>query len=121
MEIGKKIEYLKKNVIQNIKNLKKKHSIIVGYGAPAKASTALNYFNIKNEINFIVEDNELKHGKFIPGVNIAIVSKENIKDKDTAILILAWNFFDEIKKKNKNLSNNFINIKSLEKKIKQVK
>jgi nucleoside-diphosphate-sugar epimerase/dTDP-4-dehydrorhamnose 3,5-epimerase-like enzyme len=116
VDFGKKIEHLKKNVIQNIKNLKKKHSIIVGYGAPAKASTALNYFNIKDEINFIVEDNQLKHGKFIPGVNIPIVSKDNIKDKDTAILILAWNFFDEIKKKNKNLSNNFINIKSLEKK-----
>ena len=118
VDFGKKIEHLKKNVIQNIKNLKKKHSIIVGYGAPAKASTALNYFNIKDEINFIVEDNQLKHGKFIPGVNIPIVSKDNIKDKDTVILVLAWNFFDEIKKKNKNLSNNFINIKSLEKKIK---
>ncbi|MDC6470259.1 NAD-dependent epimerase/dehydratase family protein [Candidatus Pelagibacter sp. Uisw_099_02] len=116
LDFGKKIENLKKEVIKNLKNLKKKYPNIVGYGAPAKASTALNYFNIKNEIDFIVEDNPLKHGKFIPGVNIPIVSKEKVKDKNSAILVLAWNFFDEIEKNNTNLSNSFINIKSLEKK-----
>ena len=76
---------------------------------------SLNYFNIKEEINFIVEDNELKHGKFVPGVKIPIVSKEKIKDKESPVLVLAWNFFDDIKKNNKDLAKNFINIKSLEK------
>jgi dTDP-4-dehydrorhamnose 3,5-epimerase-like enzyme/SAM-dependent methyltransferase len=116
LDFGKKVENLKKEVVKNLKNLKKKYLNIVGYGAPAKASTTLNYFNIKEEIEFIVEDNPLKHGKFIPGVNISIVSKKKIKDKNSAILVLAWNFFDEIKKDNTNLSNSFINIKSLEKK-----
>ena len=115
LDFGKKIENLKKKVIKNLKDLKKKYPNIIGYGAPAKASTALNYFNIKNEIDFIVEDNPLKHGKFIPGVNIPIVSKEKIKNKNSAILVLAWNFFDEIEKNNTNLSNSFINIKTLEK------
>jgi len=115
LDFGKKIEGLKKEVIKNLINLKKDYPNIVGYGAPAKATTSLNYFNIKNEIDFIVEDNPLKHGKFIPGVNIPIYSKEKIKDKDYAILVLAWNFFDEIEKNNINLSNNFINIKTLEK------
>ena len=45
-----------------------------------------------------------------------MLSKERIKDKDSLILVLAWNFFDEIKKNNKDLSNNFINIKELENK-----
>ena len=116
LDFGKKVENLKKEVVKNLKNLKKRYTNIVGYGAPAKASTTLNYFNIKEEIDFIVEDNPLKHGKFIPGVNISIVSKKKIKDKNSAILVLAWNFFDEIKKDNTNLSNSFINIKSLEKK-----
>ena len=115
LDFGKKIESLKKKVIKNLKDLKKKYPNIIGYGAPAKASTALNYFSIKNEIDFIVEDNPLKHGKFIPGVNIPIVSKEKIKNKNSAILVLAWNFFDEIEKNNTNLSNSFINIKTLEK------
>tara|TARA_B110000438_G_C15819196_1_gene653463 strand:- start:389 stop:2941 length:2553 start_codon:yes stop_codon:yes gene_type:complete len=112
---GKKIQELKKNVTKNITEIKKKYGKIVGYGSPAKATTALNFFNIKEEIDFIVEDNKLKHDKFVPGVNIPIVSKEKIKDKRMPILVLAWNFFDEIKKNNKEISDNFINIKSLEK------
>ncbi len=116
LEFGKKVENLKKEVTKNLENLKKKYHSIVGYGAPAKATTALNYFNIKSEIDFIVEDNPLKHGKFVPGVNIAILPKEKIKDKKSLILVLAWNFFEEIKKNNANITNDFINIKSLEKK-----
>jgi hypothetical protein len=94
--------------------LEEKYSSIIGYGAPAKATTALNFFNINKEIDYIIEDNKLKHGKYIPGVNIKIVPKEEIKNKDQAILVLAWNFFDEIKKNNKDLKNNFISIKNLE-------
>ena len=41
--------------------------------------------------------------------------KKKIKKKVSQILVLAWNFFDEIKKNNTNLSENFINIKDLEK------
>ena len=114
LNFGKKIEKLKKLVVKNIKKLKKKHPIIIGYGAPAKATTALNYFNINKEISYIIEDNELKHGKFVPGVKIPIYSKKKIKEKNALILVLAWNFFDEIKKNNKTLSKNIINIKSLE-------
>jgi nucleoside-diphosphate-sugar epimerase/dTDP-4-dehydrorhamnose 3,5-epimerase-like enzyme len=116
LDFGKKVENLKKEVVKNLKNLKKKYPNIVGYGAPAKASTTLNYFNIKEEIDFIVEDNLLKHGKFIPGVNIPIYPKSKINDKDVAILVLAWNYYEEIKRNNSLISNNFINIKSLEKK-----
>ena len=52
---------------------------IIGYGAPAKATTALNFFGIKDQIDFIVEDNNLKHNKFIPGVNIQLNLKKNFK------------------------------------------
>ena len=113
LDFGKKVENLKAAVIKNIKNLKQKYKKIIGYGAPAKASTALNYFNIKEEINFIVEDNKLKHGKFIPGVNIPIVSKKKIQNSQPLILVLAWNFFDEIKKNNKVLTKKFISLKEL--------
>jgi uncharacterized protein YbaA (DUF1428 family) len=41
-------------------------------------------------------------------------SKEKIKDKESLIVVLAWNFYDEIKKNNSNIANNFISIKSLE-------
>ena len=114
-DFGKKVYKIRENVIKNIKKIKKNGVNIIGYGAPAKATTALNFFNISKEIDYIVEDNKLKQGKYVPGVNIKITSKKEIKDKNKAILVLAWNFFDEIKKNNNNLSNNFINIKTLEK------
>ena len=109
-----KILKIKKNVLNNIKNLKNETNSIIGYGAPAKATTALNFFGISEEIDFIIEDNKLKHNKYVPGVNIPIYSKDKIKNNKSPILVLAWNFFREIKKNNKDLTNRFINIKSLE-------
>jgi nucleoside-diphosphate-sugar epimerase len=114
-DFGKKVYKIRENVINNIKALKEKRVKIVGYGSPAKASTALNFFGISKEIDFIVEDNKLKHGKFIPGVKIPIKSKSSVTTKDKTILVLAWNFFNEIKNNNKDLSKKFINIKELEK------
>ena len=87
---------------------------MIGYGSPAKATTALNFFGVSDEIEFIVEDNKLKHGKFIPGVKIPIVGKENILNKNSTILVLAWNFFVDIKENNSELSNEFVSIKDLE-------
>ena len=113
-KFGQKIYKIRNNVIKNIANLKKNNKKIIGYGSPAKATTALNFFNVTNSIEFVVEDNKLKQGKFIPGVKIPIKNKSAIREKDNVILVLAWNFFKEIKKNNINLSNKFINIKDLE-------
>ena len=74
----------------------------------------MNFFGVTNEIDFIVEDNKLKHNKFVPGVRIPIKKKSEIKDKKNTIVVLAWNFFKDIKNNNFNLSNKFINIKDLE-------
>ena len=111
---AEKIYKIKKNVKQNIKNLLSDRKRIIGYGSPAKATTALNFYGISNDIDFIIEDNKLKHGKFIPGVKIPIKSKKNVSSKDSTILVLAWNFFNDIKENNSDLSNEFINIKDLE-------
>ena len=111
---GEKVYKIRENVFQNIKKLKEKNNLIIGYGAPAKATTALNFFGISKEINFIVEDNKLKHNKFIPGVKIPIRSKAVIKNKKNSLIVLAWNFYEDIKKNNLKLSDNFINIKDLE-------
>ena len=112
---GKKINKLKETVVKNINKLKKINKKIIGFGAPAKATTALNFFGIFNQIDYVIEDNKLKHNKFIPGVLIPIKDKKNFKEKNALILVLAWNFYNEIKKNNLNLSTNFVNIKDLEK------
>ena len=114
-KFAEKIYTIKKNVTINIKKIKKNNKKIIGYGSPAKATTSLNFFNITDDIEYIIEDNKFKHGKFVPGVKIPILKKSTLKNKDITILVLAWNFFNEIKENNKNLSNNFINIKELEK------
>ncbi len=111
---GKKVYKIRENIIKNFNELKKNGKKIIGYGAPAKATTALNFYGISNQIDFIVEDNSLKHNKFIPGVKIPIKSKKFIKDNKNTMVVLAWNFFNDIKKNNSNLSKNIINIKELE-------
>ena len=110
-----KILQMKRNVRNNLNKLLNTHNEIVGYGSPAKATTALNYFGISKEIKYIIEDNKLKHGKFIPGVKIPIISKKNLKTNPKCILVLAWNFFDEIKNKNQALTKNFVSISDLKK------
>ena len=113
-EFSKKVYKIRDNIRKNILKLKSNNSKIIGYASPAKATTALNFFGISNEIECIVEDNKLKHGKFLPGMNILITSKTKIKKKPDYALVLAWNFFDEIKKKNSDLAHKFISIKDLE-------
>ena len=113
-KFGEEVYKIRENVRKNIKRLKNQNKNIIGYGAPAKATTALNFFGISEEIDFIVEDNNLKHNKFVPGVKIKIKEKSYIKNKKNTILVLAWNFFEEIKKNNLNLSDHFTNIKDLE-------
>ena len=113
-KFGEKVYKIRENVKKNIKKLKNKNNKLIGYGAPAKATTALNFFGISKELDFIVEDNRLKHNKFIPGVKIPIKNKSEIKNKKNTLIVLAWNFYKDIKKNNSELSENFINIKDLE-------
>lgn len=119
LDFGKRVENAKNNVVNNIKKLKQAGISIVGYGSPAKATTALNYFGITNkQIDYIIEDNQLKHNKIVPGVNIPIYSKEKVElNLPDIILVLAWNFFEEVKTNNKKLIDlgvRFVNIKELQ-------
>ncbi len=113
-KFAEKIYKIRDNVRKNINKIKEQNKLIVGYGSPAKATTALNFFGLSEEIDFIVEDNKLKHGKFLPGMNIPIKAKKEIIKKPDYMLVLAWNFFDEIKKNNEDLADKFINIKDME-------
>ena len=111
---AKNVYRIRDNVRKNISKLTKGDTKIIGYGSPAKATTALNFFGISNEIEYIVEDNKLKQGKFLPGMKIPITSKNNVKGKPDYALVLAWNFLEEIKKNNTDLAHKFVSIKDLE-------
>jgi len=114
-KFSKKVEIMKNNVIKNMEVLKKNNKMIVGFGAPAKATTYINYFNIEKYFDYILEDNNLKNEKYIPGTKIKIISPKKIKNKVDCLIVLAWNFFKEIKNKHKNIFNQIISIKDLEK------
>jgi nucleoside-diphosphate-sugar epimerase/SAM-dependent methyltransferase/quercetin dioxygenase-like cupin family protein len=119
LDFAKRVEAAKANVNKNIKALKDQGLTLVGYGSPAKATTSLNYYGItSNEIDYIVEDNQLKHNKILPGVKIPIYSKDKLNEKlPDVIIVMAWNFVEEIKKNNQDLIDKgvkFISIKDLQ-------
>ena len=114
-DFAKKVESTRERVNSKIKKLKDEGNIIYGYGAPAKATTLLNYYGITNkEIDLIIEDNKFKHNKYIPGIKISIMQKEEgMFLKPDKILVFAWNFINEIKENNKDFRAEFISIKDL--------
>lgn len=71
---------------------------VVGYGAPGKGNTMLNYCGIRTDfLDFTVDMNPYKHGRFTPGTHIPIFAPEKIDEvKPDYILILPWNLKDEI-------------------------
>jgi hypothetical protein len=95
-----------------IKNLSKKNKIF-GYGASARSSTLLNFCNLNSsKIEFIIDQNSLKHNLYTPGTNIPIYSfkKAQKKIRDKTMVLLAWNFKNEIINymKNKKFKNKII-------------
>jgi hypothetical protein len=105
-DFADKIYSIRDGLQKFVKKLKSEGKTIVGYGAPAKATTLLNFCGIDSSyIDYIVEDNPLKKGYMVPGVRIPIMGKEEIeKTGPDYIAILAWNFADEILKKNQSYS-----------------
>jgi cyclopropane fatty-acyl-phospholipid synthase-like methyltransferase len=78
--------------------VKNENKSIVGYGAPAKATTMLNYCGIKKDfLEYTVDINPNKQNHFLPGTNIPIFAPKKIfQTKPDYVLILAWNLKNEI-------------------------
>jgi len=81
--------------------LKNQGKTIVGYGAPAKATILLNYCRIDNSIiDFLSDSTPIKQGKYVPGVDIPIVSPEKFHEsKPDYAVMFAWNYEREILEK----------------------
>ncbi len=79
-------------------DLAAKERRIAGYGAAAKASTLLNYCGIdRTVLDYIVDRSPLKQGLYTPGGRIPVRAPEVLlEDRPDAVLLLAWNFADEI-------------------------
>jgi SAM-dependent methyltransferase len=95
---GRRVEADKRQILGFLIGLKRDGLRIVGYGAPAKGNTLLNYCGIRRDfIDYTCDLNPHKQGHFLPGSHIPIRSPEAIReDKPDIVLILPWNLKDEI-------------------------
>jgi SAM-dependent methyltransferase len=98
LSFGKKVEEAKRTLLEFLIKVKRDGKSIAGYGAPGKGNTLLNYCGIRPDfIDFTVDRNPYKHGKYTPGTHIPIYDPDKIiEKKPDYILILPWNLQDEI-------------------------
>lgn len=95
---SEQVKDTKRKILKLLIDLKNQNKIITGYGAPGKGNTLLNYCGIRSDmIDFTVDRNPYKHGKYLPGTHIPIFAPEYTqKVKPDYQFILPWNFKEEI-------------------------
>jgi SAM-dependent methyltransferase len=95
---GRRVEADKRQILDFLIDLKRQGLRIVGYGAPAKGNTLLNYCGVRRDfIEYTCDLNPHKQGHFLPGSHIPIRSPDAIReDRPDVVLILPWNLKDEI-------------------------
>ena len=98
LDYGERVAADKRSILATLVALKDEGKRIVGYGAPAKGNTLLNYCGIGPDfLDYTVDLNPHKQGHLLPGTHIPIRSPEAIReDQPDVVLILPWNLKDEI-------------------------
>ena len=93
-----KVQSVKRNLLQLLIGLKNEGKKIVGYGAPAKGNTLLNYCGIRTDfLDYTVDRSPYKQNCYLPGSRIPIKHPDQIrKDRPDYVLILPWNIKEEI-------------------------
>jgi len=93
-----KVKATKRDILDFLIGLKRSGKRIVGYGAPGKGNTLLNYCGIRTDfLDYTVDRNPYKQGKFTPGTHIPIYAPERVREtKPDYVLILPWNWREEI-------------------------
>jgi SAM-dependent methyltransferase len=88
----------KRRLLEFLINVKRAGRHIAGYGAPGKGNTLLNYCGIRADfLDYTVDRNPYKHGRFLPGTHIPIHAPEKLRQtRPDYVLILPWNLKDEI-------------------------
>jgi hypothetical protein len=95
---AEQVKETKRKVLEFLIQAKRDGKQVVGYGAPGKGNTMLNYCGVGQDfIDYVVDRNPYKHGKFLPGTHIPVFAPERIAEtKPDYVLILPWNLKDEI-------------------------
>ncbi len=95
---GEQVKETKRKLLSFLIEKRSEGKKIVGYGAPGKGNTLLNYCGIRTDfLDFTVDRNPYKQGMFLPGTHIPIYHPDKIAEaKPDYVFILPWNFKDEI-------------------------
>jgi cyclopropane fatty-acyl-phospholipid synthase-like methyltransferase len=98
LHFAEQVAETKRRLLAFLVAAKNEGKIIVGYGAPAKGNTLLNYCGIRSDfLDYTVDRSPYKQGYYLPGVRIPIFSPDMIKKtKPDYVLILPWNIKDEV-------------------------
>lgn len=98
LSFGLRVEETKRKLLTFLIAAKEKGKRVVGYGAPAKGNTLLNYCGIRTDfIDYTVDRSPHKQGHFLPGVHIPIYEPERVRaTRPDYLLILPWNIREEV-------------------------
>lgn len=98
---SREVETNKNILLELLHGLKAQGKRIIGYGAPAKGNTLLNYYGLSIEtLDYLTDTTPLKQGLYSPGQHIPIFPPEKLlTDTPDYVLLLAWNFRDAILEK----------------------
>lgn len=99
---GEQVAETKRALLDFLIQAKRSGKSIVGYGAPGKGNTLLNFCGIRTDfLDYTVDRSPHKQGKFLPGTHIPIYSPDRIrKTRPDYVLILPWNLRQEIMQQN---------------------
>jgi hypothetical protein len=97
-DFGVKVDRLRSDLVALLRALKDEGKTIAAYGAAAKGATMLNATGIGTDlVDYVVDRNVHKHGRFMPGTHQPIVSPAVVVESPPdVLLLLAWNFATEI-------------------------
>jgi 2-polyprenyl-3-methyl-5-hydroxy-6-metoxy-1,4-benzoquinol methylase len=100
LSFGPQVEATKRKLLSFLISARQEGKRVVGYGAPAKGNTLLNYCGVRTDlIDYTVDRSPHKQGHFLPGVHIPIYEPERIRQtRPDFVLILPWNLKHEIMK-----------------------
>lgn len=92
------VKETKRKLLEFLIGARRDGKTVAGYGAPGKGNTLLNYCGIRTDfVDYTVDRNPYKHGKFLPGTHIPVHHPGRIREtRPDYVLILPWNLKDEI-------------------------